>query len=134
MVLTATERAAEILCLKKFGGLPVVEEGKIVGIICQRDVMAGLLDGLGAHRDSFRFTIGVHRQNTDALSQLLHAIESQRGIVLSVLSDFKRVRERNTICYTIRVARASPEKLITHLKDLGMEAFDVITESPAKGL
>ncbi len=128
------ERASEILRRKKFGGLPVLENGKLVGVISARDVMSGLHEGLGAHRDSFRFTIEISRDKTDALSQFLHILATQQSIILSVLSDFTTGRDRNIIHYSIRVARADPKKLLPFLEDIGVEIVDIITESPSKDL
>ncbi len=128
------ERASEIFRIKKFSGLPVLENGKLAGVISTRDVMEGLLEGLGAHRDSFRFTIEISKEKTDALSQFLHIMAARRAIILNVLSDFKIGRDRGMIHYSIRVERADPKKLLPYLEEIGVKIVEVITESATDGL
>ncbi len=53
------ERAAKILHDRKIGSLPVVEGGKLVGIITSADLMEVLLDGLGIKEESGRFVVLV---------------------------------------------------------------------------
>ncbi len=128
------ERASEIFRIKKFSGLPVLENGRLVGVISARDVMGGLLDGLGAHRDSIRFIIGIPKEKTGALPQVLQIMAAQRAIVLSVLSDFDSGRDRDIIHYSIRVAREEPINLLPELEEIGVEIVEVIFESPSPGL
>lgn len=53
------ERAAKILHDRKIGSLPVVEGGKLVGIITSADLMEVFLDGLGIKEESGRFVVLV---------------------------------------------------------------------------
>ena len=53
------ERAAKILHDRKIGSLPVVEDGKLVGIITSTDLMEVLLDGLGVQEESGRLVVLV---------------------------------------------------------------------------
>ncbi len=131
---TSLERASEIFRVKKFSGLPVLENGKLVGVVSARDVMGGLLDGLGTHRDSIRFIIGIPKEKTGALSQVLNIMAAQQAIVLSVLSDFGSGQDRNIIRYSIRVAREEPLNILPELEEIGVEIIEVIFESPAAGL
>ena len=128
------ERASEIFRNKKFSGLPVLENGKLVGVISERDVMEGLIEGLGAHRDSVRFTIGIPKEKTDAISQILHILAAKRAIILSVLSDFDSGRDRDIIHYTIRVEREEPIDILPDLEEIGIELIEVIFESATGGL
>jgi acetoin utilization protein AcuB len=61
-VITATpdmpiERAALILHDKKIGALPVLKDGKLVGIITTTDLMEVLLTAVGLTTDSKRFSL-----------------------------------------------------------------------------
>lgn len=89
----------------------------------------GFLDGLGALRTSFRFTIEVPRDKYDVLLKCLQLAASQRGVVLGILSDLKIARDRNLVRYTIRLARVAPEKFIPALKEMGIDPIDLLTES-----
>ena len=56
---STVERATKILHSRKIGSLPVVEDGKLVGIITSTDVMEVLLDGLGIQEESGRLMVLV---------------------------------------------------------------------------
>jgi acetoin utilization protein AcuB len=53
------ERAAKVLHDRKIGSLPVVEGGKLVGIITSTDLMEVLLDALGIQEESGRLVVLV---------------------------------------------------------------------------
>jgi len=40
---TPLTEAVSLMCLYRFSGIPVVDEGKLVGIIAEKDIMASLL-------------------------------------------------------------------------------------------
>lgn len=45
--------AAELLCRERIGALPVVDDGKLEGIITTEDVLWAFVDSLQNHRDSW---------------------------------------------------------------------------------
>ena len=47
---TTLEEAAQIMLERQIGGLPVVDEGRLVGIITASDVLKAFLDVMGAAR------------------------------------------------------------------------------------
>jgi acetoin utilization protein AcuB len=55
--LTTIERAALVMQQNRINALPVLEAGKLVGIITSRDVMQVLLEAIGIEEDSRRFTV-----------------------------------------------------------------------------
>jgi len=123
---TPLERAAAILGENKFGGLPVMEGDSLAGIICQKDVMAGLMTAIGAHRNSFRFTFEIFPQKGPALSQFLSVIESQGATILSVLSGADPgVGAEGQRC-TVRVTHAEREKLLPYLEEVGVRVDEVV--------
>lgn len=62
---TTVERAAYIMQEHSIKSLPVVENGKTVGIITSTDVMKVLLDALGMNEDSMRLIILVRNRIGD---------------------------------------------------------------------
>ncbi|MBN2875689.1 MAG: CBS domain-containing protein, partial [Spirochaetales bacterium] len=56
---TPLEEAARIMADKKIGGLPVVRDGALVGIITETDVFRSLLELLGGRRKGLRLTTTV---------------------------------------------------------------------------
>ena len=69
------ENAAKIMVDRKIGGLPVLEEGVVVGIITDTDLLAHLSDLLGEHvpgvRVAFRAPdrVGIMAEVTDAIAE-----------------------------------------------------------------
>lgn len=53
------EKVARDMMVHKFGGAPVVEKGKVVGIITETDVFAALVEVLGAERQGLRLDLFV---------------------------------------------------------------------------
>src|SRR3989304_7061173 len=51
---TTLETAAQILLKRKIGGLPVVENGRLVGMITMSDVLQAFLDVMGASQETSR--------------------------------------------------------------------------------
>jgi acetoin utilization protein AcuB len=56
---TTIERAAQIMQSNNISSLPVMENGKLVGIITSTDVMEVLLDAIGMNEDSVRICVLV---------------------------------------------------------------------------
>jgi acetoin utilization protein AcuB len=69
------EGAAKLMVDKKIGGLPVLDEGVVIGIITDTDLLAHLTDLLGEHVPGIRVTlrapekIGVMAAMTNAIAE-----------------------------------------------------------------
>lgn len=53
---TPIEEAARIMAERKIGGLPVVEGGKLVGIVTETDLFRAFVNVLGGYREGVRVT------------------------------------------------------------------------------
>ena len=49
---TTVEVAAQLLLKQKIGGLPVVENGRVVGVITTSDILQAFLDAMGASEET----------------------------------------------------------------------------------
>jgi len=78
------EEAAQIMVLKKVGCLPVLEEGVVIGIITDTDMMAHLVEMLSAPEPSVRVTMRM-KDTTGELARLVAAI-SEHGWGIWALS------------------------------------------------
>jgi acetoin utilization protein AcuB len=56
---TTVEEAAQIMVEKKIGGLPVVCEKKLVGIVTETDLFKVFISMLGGHRQGVRVTASI---------------------------------------------------------------------------
>lgn len=73
---TTIEEAARIMIENKVGGLPVLEEGVIVGIITDTDLLAHLTDMLGWSESGVRVTVRMPDQMGE-FAKITGAIASQ---------------------------------------------------------
>lgn len=64
------EEAATFLLENKVGCLPVLDEGKVVGIITQNDIFEAFIDILGYHRKGTRYVIGIDEDRVGVLNQI----------------------------------------------------------------
>lgn len=81
---TPLEEAARIMADKKIGGLPVVEDGKLTGIITETDIFKILVELLGARKPGLRLTCEMlDRKGT--VARLTQAIASRDGNIISLV-------------------------------------------------
>ncbi len=80
---TPLEEAARIMADNKFGGLPVLRKGKVVGIITETDLFKIFLEMLGAREQGIRLAALVPNVSGE-LAQLTKAVFDIGGNVLSL--------------------------------------------------
>ncbi|MET0084097.1 MAG: CBS and ACT domain-containing protein [Sedimenticola sp.] len=121
---TLVEDAGHLIRKNKVGALPVVEEGRLVGIVTESNILDFLLDITGCGlRDSTR--IAVHLPDEiGALGQLLDRINDFGGYIATVVSPLSIDQTGNRVAI-IRYRSGNPESLDDHLRGLG---YDLVTE------
>ncbi|HET9224796.1 MAG TPA: CBS and ACT domain-containing protein [Roseiflexaceae bacterium] len=87
-VLTVTEdmpieEAARIMADHKIGGLPVMRNGEVVGMITETDLFKTFLEMMGARRHGVRLTVLVPEE-PGQLARLTEAIASIGGNILAL--------------------------------------------------
>ncbi|MCX7707245.1 MAG: CBS domain-containing protein [Anaerolineae bacterium] len=82
---TPLEEAARIMADNKIGGLPVVEGGKLVGIITETDIFKILLELLGARAAGLRITVEAPSQK-GVLAALTRALFERGADIVSVVN------------------------------------------------
>jgi acetoin utilization protein AcuB len=75
---TAIEEAARIMADEKIGCLPVMREGKLVGIITDNDLFAIMVNLLGSRRAGVRVTV-QHREHPGEVARISRAIAEKNG-------------------------------------------------------
>ena len=78
------EEAARLMVVNKIGSLPVVEQGKLVGIITETDIFKQFVEILGGQAEAVRLTVLVP-DTPGALAKVVNAIAALRGNVRSVV-------------------------------------------------
>lgn len=67
------EEAAVLMRRHKIGGLPVVEQGAVVGVITESDIFDAFIDLMGLHRGGARLTIQLE-DRVGALDEVVRTI------------------------------------------------------------
>lgn len=81
---TPLEEAARIMADNKIGGLPVVEDGKLVGIVTETDVFKVLVELLGARAPGLRFTArSIGQKGT--VARLTQGLAARGGDIISLV-------------------------------------------------
>ena len=78
------EEAARLMVANKIGSLPVVEDGKLVGIITETDIFKQFVDILGGQADAIRVTV-VIPDAPGALAKVVNAVAALQGNIRSVI-------------------------------------------------
>ena len=116
------EEAARIMADNKVGGLPVMRDGMVVGIITESDLFKVFLELFGAREKGVRVTL-LAPNVKGSLAQISSAITARGGYIVSLnvsLGD----DPSNWGC-TVKVSELSKEELIEALEPLVIEIVDV---------
>jgi acetoin utilization protein AcuB len=129
---TPLEEAARIMVDNKIGGLPVVRNDKLVGIITETDMFKIFLEMLGAREEGVRLTMLIPDKK-GTLAQIAGAIADLGGNILSMGSLMGEDPTNRKL--TLRVADVSQEQLVSAMKDLDLEILDTrICTMPPHGM
>ncbi len=117
------EDAAQIMVEKKIGCLPVMRDGKLVGIITETDIFKAFTQMLAGGEPGIRLTVRLHRHR-GVLAELAKAITETGGRILTLATlnepggEYKRV--------AIKVLNVEMEDLVNALKQhADWEVIDV---------
>jgi acetoin utilization protein AcuB len=119
---TALEEAARIMADHKISSLPVMRNGKLVGIITETDLFRIFLELLGARERGVRLTMLIPEEK-GTLASVTTEIANMGGNILA-LSTFMGEDPTNRMV-TAKVADVPTEKLVAIMEALGMEIVDV---------
>ncbi|MGD8367892.1 MAG: CBS domain-containing protein, partial [Desulfobacterales bacterium] len=77
------ETAAQMIYKHKIGGMPVVEDGKLVGIITETDLLRAFIDMMGILTSSSRVDVVVE-EKPGAFRKATQIIEESGGDIINV--------------------------------------------------
>ena len=80
---TALEDAARVMADNEIGGMPVVEDGKIVGIITETDLFRTFLEMLGARDKGVRMVV-LAKDVPGKLAELASKIGAEKGNIIAL--------------------------------------------------
>ncbi len=121
---TPLEKAARIMADNKIGGLPVMRDGKLVGIITESDLFKIFLEVLGAREMGVRLSMLVAEQ-PGILAEITRVIADMGGNIIS-LGTFLGEDPTNRLII-VKVAGVPEDKLVAKMKALALEIEDART-------
>lgn len=119
---TLVEDAARKLVDNDIGGLPVVENHKLVGIITESDLFRLLIDLFGTRKKGVRATLRVPERPGE-LADTTRAIAEAGGNVIS-MGTFSGNDMSNAVM-TLKVEGLGKDQLLSILEPLVVEVMDV---------
>jgi len=120
---TTVEAAAQLLLQQKIGGLPVVEKGRLVGMITTSDILQAFLDVMGASEETSTRIDFVLEGEGGALAEASKIISQEGGEVLGV-GTYRRKWGEAPVCY-LRLRSGDADAIAKVLTQRGFEVLGV---------
>jgi acetoin utilization protein AcuB len=119
---TPVEEAARIMADNKIGGLPVIEDGKLAGIITETDIFKVFLEMLGARDKGIRLTLDIPERKGE-MARITTAIAQLDGNILA-LSTFLG-DDPTTAVVTVKVEDVPTDRLQAAMQELDLHIEDI---------
>lgn len=116
------EEAARVMVDHGIGCLPVVDDGKLVGIISDTDIFRVFVEGLGGGHPSLRITVRIP-ERVGSLAQVAERIAALEGNIHSLGTFWGEDREDRIIAF--RVEKVNKDELVAALEEDGIEVLHV---------
>jgi acetoin utilization protein AcuB len=113
------EEAASLLVVKKIGCLPVIADGRLVGIVTETDLLGVLVELLGLLTQSTRLDVAV-AGGPDAYERIVEIIRAHEGRIISVGA--VPGSESKTV-FSVRLEPRDPRPIVEALQTAGFEVL-----------
>jgi acetoin utilization protein AcuB len=117
---TSIDEAARIIYKYKIGGLPVITEGKLVGIITITDILEAFIELMGLLKSSSRLDVIPKKDNLD---EVLEIIRKGGGKIISIGMDVNLNGEK---VYFIRLEKIALDKIASDLETSGHKVVSLV--------
>jgi len=114
---TPFEEALKIGQDKKIGSFPVVDNGKLVGIATESDIVRFLTRALGLRDEGSRITIEGLGGKLDHLERIISIVNQHQTIILSMIS-LPRPEKKDWMI-VLRLKTSDPEPIVKDFKKAG---------------
>ena len=119
---TPVEEAARIMVDNKIGGLPVMRDGQLAGIVTETDLFKAFLELLGARQPGVRVTALIPGVK-GTLAKITNAIFGAGGNILGFSQSRDATGTRWQV--TVKVEDVAKDKLVEVLRPVVQEIVDV---------
>jgi acetoin utilization protein AcuB len=120
---TTLEEAAQIMLARQIGGLPVITNGRLVGMITTSDILNAFLEVMGASQGGSTRIDFVLEGEEHGFVEATRLVAREGGEVLGVGTYREKVGE-NPVCY-LRLLSGNPEKIAKALRVSGFNVLGV---------
>lgn len=117
------EEAARLIYHYKLSGIPVVEQGKLVGIITVGDILAEFIEIMGVLQASSRIDV-ILGENPEAFEKVSRIIKQKGGEIISV--GMGNTPDKKKKFYFFRLKKCAVDPIANALRDHGYEVVSVI--------
>ena len=121
---TPLEKVARLMQKNKVGGVPVVENGKLVGIITESDIFRAFIDIMGGDDEGVRLELFIDN-SAQAIYDVMDIL-SEHEVLLQSISLYKEYSGSQQLL-TVKVTGDEMEEVIESLWDGGIKVGSVIT-------
>jgi len=118
------EEAARHILRKRIGGLPVVEDGKLVGMITVVDILSAFINIMGMLGNSSRLDVKT-TPGRKPLEEITRLVDGHHAEIISICH-LMGVHEQSPV-YSIRMKKCDLKPIVADFEKLGIEviaAFD----------
>jgi acetoin utilization protein AcuB len=114
---TPFEEAIRIGQEHKMGAFPIVEQGKLVGIVTETDLVRILMNVLGLKEEGSRVTIEGLGESLGELQEIISIVVRNKTAILSMMSLPRP--EKNNWMIMLRLKTKKPEPIVEDFKKAG---------------
>jgi acetoin utilization protein AcuB len=120
---TTIEGAARLMAQYKIGAVPVVAQGKLVGILTETDILRVFIEMLETIQSSSRIDV-VLGDKPSALDEVYHLLQANHAKVISV--SMSPEETAGPPIYSFRIQRTPVEPLVHKLERVGYRVVQAL--------
>ncbi|MFW8600170.1 CBS domain-containing protein [Desulfobacterota bacterium M19] len=118
----SVEEAARIIHDNKIGGLPVLDNGRLTGVITASDLLAAFIEVLGLLKATTRLDLQIG-DNGD-IDTVSHIIIEHGGEILNMATDSNAVSSHKV--YSFRLEQCETDDMVRALEEAGHKVLSVM--------